>query len=72
MNIATIEDQEKELIDMIVNERVNTQDEKEDFDFLVQAVGNAMLQSGENITHVKDVLVVLEDKYNVDLMSHFG
>ena len=72
MNIATIEDQEKELIDMIVNERVNTQDEKEDFDFLVQAVGNAMLQSGENITHVKDVLVVLEDKYHVDLMSHFG
>lgn len=72
MNIATIEDQEKELIDMIVNERVNTQDEKENFDFLVQAVGNAMLQSGENITHVKDVLVVLEDKYNVDLMSHFG
>ena len=70
--ILNTEDQEKELIDMIVNERINTPDEKEDFDFLVQAVGNAMLQSGENITHVKDVLEVLEDKYSVDLMSHFG
>ncbi len=68
----SIEDQERELIDMIVNERVNTEDEKEDFDFLVQTVGNAMLQQGEKITHVKDVLEALEEKYEVDLMSHFN